>query len=458
MSKATDQGTDHGGAVLRYLPPDAIRMDEESPTPLDPSAVEDMAASILKVGRVVEPVIVTAVPGTPDVFDLRIGRHRLAGARKAGAETIAALVYPHDDPVATALAKLVENIVRRSLNPIEEARHIFDCIEHQFTAKDVAEAVHRSESYVKGRLKLLQLPEAAQTAVIDGSVSVESATRILWPARQHPDLIEQAIEKGGNVAFTLREAVERRAAEADRDNKLAALQKEGKTAGTRDDARASGWIPLSRLDMTPKQHARMKCHAVVVDVPPHGRDAVLLDYCSDRSRHQTAGAQSNGSPSAQDEREAEKRRKAAEADEAARLDRENRRLAFARSAAQRVRLAGAELAVVVESLLAVTWGEDLGLVCHVLDLDLGERAEPTDAEDALRALAGESDTQARRVALALALAQASEDEGRYVGTLIALGYEPDTDESKHLQTHHPEALARATDTEAGERSRTEQAA
>lgn len=73
------------------------------------------------------------------------------------------------------LIALSENSDRSDFSPIEEARAFESLRKMRLSVEAIAEKVHRSESYVRDRLALLELPKAVQKPIDEGSVEVSYA-------------------------------------------------------------------------------------------------------------------------------------------------------------------------------------------------------------------------------------------------------------------------------------------
>ena len=108
-------------------------------------------------------------------YTIIAGERRWRAARLANCPTIPAIVRDWDD-VRRQEAALVENLQREDLNAIEEARGIRRLMEEcALTQEVVAERIGRSRSAVANILRLLNLPERIQNAVIEGALSAGHA-------------------------------------------------------------------------------------------------------------------------------------------------------------------------------------------------------------------------------------------------------------------------------------------
>ena len=136
-----------------------LRMDDE--------ALAALAESIRQHG-VIQPILVTE---TIDGYQLVAGERRVRAARLAGLERIPAIVRQLADRQQLELA-LVENLQREDLDPIEAARAYRQLVEEfSFSQEDLAARVGRARSTVANTLRLLELHQGVQDAIVDGRIS-----------------------------------------------------------------------------------------------------------------------------------------------------------------------------------------------------------------------------------------------------------------------------------------------
>jgi len=141
--------------------PDQPRRD------FDPEELQRLADSIAVHG-VLQPIVVV---GTGSGYRLIAGERRWRAASMLGLESIPAVVRTANEQEQLELA-LVENIQRKDLNALEEARafrHLID--EFGLTQELVAERVGRSRPAVANSLRILETALPVQRAVADGSIS-----------------------------------------------------------------------------------------------------------------------------------------------------------------------------------------------------------------------------------------------------------------------------------------------
>jgi ParB family chromosome partitioning protein len=161
---------------LEEIPVAAIRPNRYQPRDhFDEEALGALADSIREVG-VLQPVLLRPAG---DGYELVAGERRWRAARRAGLQTIPALIRDTDD-AATVQQALVENLHRDDLNPLEEAAAYQQLIEDfGLTHEQVGERVGRSRTYVSNLLRLIQLPPSVQRAVKEGRLTMGHARALL---------------------------------------------------------------------------------------------------------------------------------------------------------------------------------------------------------------------------------------------------------------------------------------
>lgn len=162
-------------------------------------ALETLAASIREHG-VIQPILVTE---TLDGYQLVAGERRVRAARMAGLERIPAVIRQLADQQQLELA-LVENLQREDLDPIESARAYRQLIdEFAFSQEALATRVGRARSTVANTLRLLDLHDAVQEAVANGSIT-EGHARALGglDTEAQPRVLPTVVDDGLSVRQT----------------------------------------------------------------------------------------------------------------------------------------------------------------------------------------------------------------------------------------------------------------
>lgn len=164
-------------AALRELPISEIQPNTFQPRAhFDEEALVSLADSIQIVG-VLQPILVRQTG--PQHYELIAGERRWRAARRAGLQTIPAIVRPTEDARSLEQA-LVENLHREDLSPLEEAAAYQQLVE-QFghTQEEVARRVGKSRSSVANTVRLLHLPPSIQRLLADGQITAGHARALL---------------------------------------------------------------------------------------------------------------------------------------------------------------------------------------------------------------------------------------------------------------------------------------
>ena len=164
----------------------------------DEDALNSLSLSIREVG-VLQPVLIRRK--SSDTFELIAGERRWRAAKRAGKETIPAIVRDVEDLTSLEHA-LVENLHRQDLGPLEEAAAYQQLIDDfQLSQEAVAKRVGKSRPAIANALRLLQLPSSVQSFLMDGRLTAGHARALLGlSSRQEQDqLANRAIEENLTV-------------------------------------------------------------------------------------------------------------------------------------------------------------------------------------------------------------------------------------------------------------------
>lgn len=150
------------GGGLRDIPISQVRPNRFQPRQhFDEESLVGLTDSVREIG-VLQPVLVRS---SGDGFELIAGERRWRAAKRAGLQTIPAIVRETEDAGSLEQA-LVENLHRDDLNPLEQAAAYQQLIEDfGLTQEQVAARVGKSRSAVSNTLRLFQLPPAVQRLV-----------------------------------------------------------------------------------------------------------------------------------------------------------------------------------------------------------------------------------------------------------------------------------------------------
>jgi ParB family transcriptional regulator, chromosome partitioning protein len=156
-----------------------LDVDRIAPSPFQPrtdfTGLEGLVESIRENG-IVQPVVVRQ---EGEKYELIAGERRWRAAQLAGVMKIPAVVRTVGEDRILELA-LVENIQRKDLNPMEEAK-AYDLLLSQMklSQADIAQRVGRDRSTIANSLRLLKLPERLQRMLQSGTLSFGHAKAIM---------------------------------------------------------------------------------------------------------------------------------------------------------------------------------------------------------------------------------------------------------------------------------------
>jgi len=187
---------------FEYLDLDSILVGEGvRKTPGDEKSLEELASSIARHG-VLQPVLVE--PAEEGKYRLLIGERRLRAAVKAGLSQVPAVVL--DEPLRAdeALeARLVENLQREGLDPLDEAEAYAALREMGVKVSAIARRVGKSRPYVSKRMRLLRLHPAVRKDVREGAITPGHSQALLrLEPEQQLSLAEQVKAENLSVMET----------------------------------------------------------------------------------------------------------------------------------------------------------------------------------------------------------------------------------------------------------------
>ena len=210
---ATERMEDND-AALRELPLSEITPNTYQPRGhFDEEALVSLAASIQAVG-VLQPVLVRQTG--PQQYELIAGERRWRAARRAGLQTIPAIVRPTED-VRSLEQALIENLHREDLTPLEEAAAYQQLVEEfGHTQEEVAQRVGKSRSAVANTLRLLHLPPSIQRLLAEGQITAGHARALLGsPDRAFQEQLARAVVSEHLTVREVEDRVREHAGETD---------------------------------------------------------------------------------------------------------------------------------------------------------------------------------------------------------------------------------------------------
>ena len=177
--------------VIREIPVGEIRPNPAQPRlHYEEKALAELAESIRENG-LIQPVLVRQL--LTGEYELIAGHRRWKAVQRLEWPTIRAIVENRTDTESAVMA-LVENIQRRDLSCMEEARAIAGLIESTgITQQEVAQRLGKSQPAVANKLRLLRLPGWVQEIVEQGQLSERHARALLRLEREED--LRQVLEQ-----------------------------------------------------------------------------------------------------------------------------------------------------------------------------------------------------------------------------------------------------------------------
>lgn len=177
--------------VIREIPVGEIRPNPAQPRlHYEEKALAELAESIRENG-LIQPVLVRQL--LTGEYELIAGHRRWKAVQRLEWPTIRAIVENRTDTESAVMA-LVENIQRRDLSCMEEARAIAGLIESTgITQQEAAQRLGKSQPAVANKLRLLRLPGWVQEIVEQGQLSERHARALLRLEREED--LRQVLEQ-----------------------------------------------------------------------------------------------------------------------------------------------------------------------------------------------------------------------------------------------------------------------
>jgi len=185
----------------RRLPIEFLCPNPRNPRRTFPeSELTELAASVRERG-IIQPILVRAIRGVNDAYEIIAGERRWRAAQRAGLHDVPVVVIEATDEQSLEFA-IIENVQRADLNPLEEAMgYEALAIEFQHSQDDIAQIVGKSRSHVANTLRLLKLPEQIKNYIRSGQLSAGHA-RMLVGQPNAEQLAEDIVARGLNVRQT----------------------------------------------------------------------------------------------------------------------------------------------------------------------------------------------------------------------------------------------------------------
>ena len=141
----------------------------------DTEALNELANSIKEHG-IIQPLVVRRLN---DKYEIIAGERRYKASTLVGMKKVPCVVMELSDNESAEVA-VIENIQRKEMTPLEEAKAFKKILDKGYLTQDeLAKRMGKSQSSVSNKLRLLNLDEVVQDAILDGKISERHARSLL---------------------------------------------------------------------------------------------------------------------------------------------------------------------------------------------------------------------------------------------------------------------------------------
>ena len=150
---------------------------------------------------VLQPIIVRNIG---DKYEIIAGERRYRASVLAGKETVPVIVRNMSDKESAEIA-LIENVQRKELTPIEEALSYKNILDLGYmTQEQLAEKIGKSQPTIANKIRLLNLTDEVQDALLENKISERHARSLLKikNKKQQNEMLERIINERLTVRRT----------------------------------------------------------------------------------------------------------------------------------------------------------------------------------------------------------------------------------------------------------------
>jgi ParB family transcriptional regulator, chromosome partitioning protein len=178
-----------------------IKANDHQPRSIfDEVKIKELSESIVDHG-VLQPIIVRS---KDHYYEIVAGERRYRACTLLNLESIPAIIKEFDEEEAASVA-LIENIQREDLSAIEEARAYKQLMEiNDLKQEELATRLGKAQSTVANKIRLLQLPDEIQVAVLTKQITERHARALLQikEVEKQLDILKKIREKDWTVKET----------------------------------------------------------------------------------------------------------------------------------------------------------------------------------------------------------------------------------------------------------------
>ncbi len=136
--------------------------------------LEDLASSIKEHG-IIQPLVLRKLG---EKYEIIAGERRYKAATMVGLSNVPAIIVETDDKESAQIA-IVENVQRKDLTAIEEAKSYQKLQEKGMTQEEISKKIGVSQPVIANKLRLLNLNNNVQQALLNNKISERHARSLL---------------------------------------------------------------------------------------------------------------------------------------------------------------------------------------------------------------------------------------------------------------------------------------
>lgn len=163
----------------RKVPIEFLKANPRNPRRTFADAELGELAESIKQRGVIQPIVVRALKGVQDRYEIIAGERRWRASQIAGLHEVPIVPIEVSDSDALEIM-IIENVQREDLNAMEEAQGYHALIdEFKRSQEDIAKIVGKSRSHVANMMRLTKLPGEVQALISKGDLSAGHARALI---------------------------------------------------------------------------------------------------------------------------------------------------------------------------------------------------------------------------------------------------------------------------------------
>ncbi|MBR0799927.1 ParB/RepB/Spo0J family partition protein [Bradyrhizobium jicamae] len=163
----------------RKVPIEFLKANPRNPRRTFADAELGELAESIKQRGVIQPIVVRAIKGVQDRYEIIAGERRWRASQLAGLHEVPIVPVEVGDSDALEIM-IIENVQREDLNAMEEAQG-YHALADEFkrSQEDIARIVGKSRSHVANMMRLTRLPAEVQALIARGDLSAGHARALI---------------------------------------------------------------------------------------------------------------------------------------------------------------------------------------------------------------------------------------------------------------------------------------